>query len=123
MVDEENNRREYEVGLCDLQTDYTIEGFRERYALYCAEVRNDAPPTYLISWPLKGLGGLLFIIGFFTIIFGPRSVTVDTFSGPTFFQFFQLYPGPLATVGSLIYGAGAWVQSAGQEEIMKPEDF
>ena len=123
MLNEEDIRKKPEVVLEEHKTDYEIEGIKEDYARYCDEIMGATPPYRIITWPLKALGGLLLFVGLLTIIFGPRYVTYDVLSGPSLFQVFQLYPGPIASVGSVIFGAAAWIDSTGYEKIMSPEDF
>lgn len=123
MLDDEGVKQKPEIVLEDNKTDYEIKGLREGYIRYCDEVMEAAPPYCIITWPMKALGGLLFVIGLLVIIFGPRYVTYNVLSGPSFSEFFQLYPGPIATAGSFIYGAGAWIDSTGYEKLISPEDF
>ena len=48
------------------------------------------------------LGTALLVLGIIFIIFGPEYVYVDWSRGISFIQFFQLYPGPIASVGGVV---------------------
>lgn len=50
-------------------------------------------------------GAALLVLGIVFIVFGPEYVYVDGIRGVTFIQFFQLYPGPIASVGGVIVAA------------------
>lgn len=53
-----------------------------------------------------GIGMLLGIavvcVGGYIIMFGPDYIRYSRFAGPTFYQFIELYPGPITTAGFLI---------------------
>ena len=55
------------------------------------------PGSNFLTW----LGYAIAAIGGSFILLGPSEIMVS-YSGPTFVQFFQLYPGPIATLGFLI---------------------
>lgn len=123
MQGTEDDRQKTEVRLDNPSGDYEIAGFAEEYVAYIDYIVGPAAPAGLFGWALKGIGGLVFIVGVFTIMLGPSSVMVSTFSEPTFFQLIQLYPGPVATVGSLIIAAGVWVEREGKDELLSPEEY
>ncbi|MWV17813.1 hypothetical protein F3I16_17365 [Pseudomonas sp. L-22-4S-12] len=79
---------------------------------------NEGSPLATI---LTFIGYGVLIVGVLTLIFGPESVMVNTFSGPDFFQMIQLYPGPIASLGFLIVSAATLLN--GQKQLLTPEAY
>jgi hypothetical protein len=70
-----------------------------------AEIQLEIPES---NNPLASLcnvvGFVLLIVGILLIFFGPEKIYYNMMEGMTFIQFFQAYPGPIATVGGgLLY--------------------
>ena len=53
---------------------------------------------------------ILFAVGVLFIIFGPEKIYYNISEGLSFIQYFQAYPGPIATVGGLLVGLGSWLE-------------
>lgn len=66
---------------------------------------SDASGT-VVSW----IGWIVTIVGGLTIVFGPNTLQIS-YAGPTFFEFIQLYPGPITSVGFLIIMAGQFISN------------
>lgn len=78
---------------------------------------EDSPLATILSF----IGYGVLIVGVLSLIFGPESVMVNTFSGPDFFQMIQLYPGPIATLGFLVVSAATLLN--GQKQQLTPEAY
>lgn len=87
-----------EIQLTSSADDYQVPGFSDFYAEHLQTSIEGAIYFRLLSF----VGLAIMAVGFLTIIFGPSTITYSTFSGPTFTQWVQMYPGPIATVGGLI---------------------
>ncbi|QUJ69518.1 hypothetical protein KDD30_22485 (plasmid) [Photobacterium sp. GJ3] len=61
-----------------------------------------------------GLG--IAIIGVLFILFGPNEIVYNRYEGMSFVQMLQAYPGPIASVGFLIYGLTNRMRVSGLEE-------
>ncbi|QKE62278.1 hypothetical protein HNE05_02505 [Aquipseudomonas campi] len=103
-----------DLGTLPLQLEVPgFETFYEEHRL----ANEDSSLATILSF----IGYGVLIVGVLTLIFGPESVMVSTFSGPDFFQMIQLYPGPIASVGFLIVSGAALLN--GQKEQLTPEAY
>ena len=75
--------------------------------------------TNPLSLSVMILGYILVAIGLFNIAFGPESVYVSVLSGPTFGEFLQLYPGPIATVGFVFAAAPTLIKNLQHSRFMQ----
>lgn len=64
------------------------------------------------------LGIIMIAIGLFNIVFGPDELYISI-SGPTFGEFLQLYPGPIATAGFLLIAIPNAVNTSQQKKFLK----
>jgi len=113
-----------EVNVHQVPGEVAVPGFIEAYLAYLStEKETDSAPVILTSLLLSLIGLLLFVVGGAFIIFGPDTVRIDYLTGLTFLQFLQLYPGPIASVGVLVYGISTFLRSSGIVEPMIPEQF
>ncbi|KPX42782.1 hypothetical protein RA263_04445 [Pseudomonas syringae pv. tagetis] len=111
-----------EVIVRQVPGEVAVPGFIKEYSAYLsAEKKTDSAPVILTLLRLIGL--LLLVVGGVFIIFGPGTVRINYLTGLTFLQFLQLYPGPIASVGVLVYGISNFLRSSGIEEQMIPEQF
>lgn len=55
---------------------------------------------------LMVVGGAITLTGAGFIIFGPDTIYYNTYSGMSFMQFLQAYPGPIATIGFALLALG-----------------
>jgi hypothetical protein len=96
------------VRLTALAGDYRIPGFRDAYATYLESCEKGAGYAggFLL---LVGVPLALLAIG--TALFGPSTVYYPTASGPSLFQYIQIYPGPIMTLGGALCTAGAALYS------------
>lgn len=96
------------VRLTALSGDYRISGFSEAYATYLESCEKGAGYAgaclLLVGVPLA-----LMAIG--TALFGPSTIYYPISSGPSLFQYIQIYPGPIMTVGGALCTAGAALYS------------
>ncbi|UUY10470.1 hypothetical protein LRS11_10760 [Pseudomonas sp. J452] len=103
-----------DLGTLPLQLE--VPGFATFYEEH--RLANESPSLATL---LSFIGYGVLIVGVLTLIFGPESVMVSTFSGPDFFQMIQLYPGPIASAGFLIASAATLMN--GQKLQLTPEDY
>lgn len=103
-----------ELGALPLQLE--VPGFATFYEEH-RQASENSPLATLLSF----VGYGVLILGVLTLIFGPDSVMVNTFSGPDFFQMIQLYPGPIASLGFLMVSAATLLN--GQKELLTPEAY
>ncbi|PQJ71320.1 hypothetical protein BTO01_08535 [Vibrio jasicida] len=61
------------------------------------------PKRYIFFTCLAWIGIITAFIGLLTVFIGPDKIYYDRTSGPTFSQFVQLYPGPIASIGFVLY--------------------
>ncbi len=52
------------------------------------------------------LGGVITVIGFLILIFGPNKVYYNPYEGLSFLQYFLVYPGIVIAIGVLIMRGG-----------------
>lgn len=87
-----------EIQLTSSDDVYQMPGFSERYAEHLQTSVEGAIYFRILSY----VGLAIMAVGLVTMIFGPSTITYSTFNGPTFLQYVQMYPGPIATVGGLV---------------------
>lgn len=88
--------------------DYRVPGFSDAYAAYlesCEKGAGHAGGCLLL------VGIPLTVLAIGTALFGPSTIYYPTPSGPSLFQYIQLYPGPIMTVGGALCTAGAALYS------------
>ncbi|MCP3921152.1 MAG: hypothetical protein GY714_01065 [Desulfobacterales bacterium] len=56
-----------------------------------------------------GIG--IAVVGFLFIIFGPDKIYYNAGEGMTFIQMLQAYPGPIASVGGVLFFAGSQISN------------
>lgn len=78
-----------------------------------------------IAYIFGGIGIVTIIVGFGFILLGPDTIYYDRYDGPTFVQFLQMYPGPIATAGFLLLGLAQFIasKSEGVNELAKDIDI
>jgi hypothetical protein len=94
---------EVEVDFESLPEEKEVPRFESRYEAYCRESKT----TKVIANVVMCVAGLMVFVGGCFLVFGPSTVMVNRFSGPTFIQFLQLYPGPIVSFGALLAFLGA----------------
>lgn len=97
--------------------DCHVVGFSNKYAAYLEGADGDAVYNGRL---LMGIGFVIGAVGVATMIFGPSTITYDRLSGPTFFQYIQLYPGPITTVGCVCV---AWARNLLSKGLMSRESY
>ncbi|WP_447957421.1 hypothetical protein [Vreelandella sp. EE7] len=81
------------------QDKYSIDAFPIEF-----EATDESASLSAAANTIFIIAGCVFAIAACIIIFGPSSIKVS-YSGPTFTQFWLLYPGPIATLAGLaIFG-------------------
>lgn len=79
---------------------------------------EDLPVEFEFSYPsadalfgylVMAISGVVLAIAVFIIIFGPSDIMVSMVRGPTFTQFWQLYPGPIATGAGVVFSLGNYL--------------
>jgi hypothetical protein len=104
------------LDLAQLPRELEVPGFVEEYERH--RQANEGSP-FATFMQLLGYG--LLIVGVLTLIFGPDTVMVNRFSGPDFFQFVQLNPGPIITLGFLLASGAALLD--GKKQQLLPEAY
>ena len=97
-----------EFQLNSLSGDYRIPGFSEGYAVYLKGCEKGAGYT----------GGLLLLLGFAiaalafaALVFGSSTVSYYRSTGPSWFQYVQMYAGPIITAGGALFTLGGYLYS------------
>jgi hypothetical protein len=105
----------------------TAPGFDTGYKDYVDETIEDqfSRPHKLGGIAVYVLSALFILVGAGFIIFGPNSVWVNRYEGPTFLQFLQLYPGPIVTVGFALAYLGQYLnhQAYAHIQLQQPFEF
>ncbi|WP_068829835.1 hypothetical protein [Pseudomonas sp. BMS12] len=113
---EQASKTPLSVDLATLPLQLMVPGFAEEYEQHRQSNESSSAASFF-----KLLGYGVLIVGVLTLFFGPDTVMVNRLSGPDFFQFVQLYPGPISTVGFLIV-SGASLMDAQKLQLM-PEAY
>jgi hypothetical protein len=93
-----------------------VEGFQASYAKHTKE--------HAYQWMWFGIPSIiLFLIGAITVLFGPSRIYYDTLAGPTLFQFIQMYPGPIAMVGGLLFSLNGWLVKSSIGVFLEPSAY
>lgn len=105
------------ITIKDSQSEYCVAGFADAYQAYVNAEEGGAVYAY---WMLVGVGFLVTAVGVITMIFGPETITYNRMTGPTLFQYIQIYPGPIATIGGVCMAVGS---KLGSKMIMTCESY
>lgn len=73
--------------------DYRIPGFSEAYAVY---LKDCGKWTGFTGMLLLLLGIVIGAAALGSLIFGPSTITYNLSTGPSWFQYFQMYAVPIA---------------------------
>ncbi|MBX8485266.1 hypothetical protein [Pseudomonas cichorii] len=112
------------IVVSSLPCELVVDGFVDEYSRYLGRHAGTAQPSASILPLLLGIvAWLMLVVGGLTLLFGPDSVTYSIGCGPTFFQFIQLYPGPIVSVGFLLLIAGQFFDSGQSGDLLRPELF
>ncbi len=114
MSDERPNKQK--IVLYSLPQKVKVDNFREAYSIHLEE------HSYSPIW-LDIIALVFFVVGAVTIVAGPSTIMYDRASGPTFLQFIQMFPGPIATVGVLIAGLNRFLENSTIEGFLVPEAY
>ncbi|WP_144170327.1 hypothetical protein [Pseudomonas sp. Kh13] len=97
-----------EIKLNSSVGDYRIPGFSEGYAVYLNGCDKGAGYT----------GALLLLLGFSiaalaigALVFGSSTITYYRSAGPSWFQYVQMYAGPIMTAGGALFTLGGYLYS------------
>lgn len=101
--------------------EFEVEGFDEALQAYIRSQPSNDSGADVFGWLLLILGGGIAIIGLLTLIFGPETVTYRVLTGPTFFQYIQMYPGMVFSVGAALFSIGGSLARA--KLPVTPEQF
>jgi hypothetical protein len=104
------------LDLAQLPRELEVPGFAEEYEQH-RQANEDSPFATLMQF----VGYGLLIVGVLTLIFGPDTVMVNRFTGPDFFQFVLLNPGPIVTLGFLLASGAALLD--GKKQQLLPETY
>lgn len=124
MQDENDVDKRPKIVVRDVPGEFVVDDFMDRYSDYLEAARNSQNDSG--SFPLGFVsicGFALFGVGFLTILLGPETVRYSRATGPTFFQYLQMYPGPIATLGLLIARVGSSIDARDNTVLKTPEQF
>ena len=108
----------------DVPGEFVVDDFMDRYSRYLdaakAGRRNVGPiaPGFVTT-----CGFILTICGALMVIFGPSSVRYSYSTGPTFFQYLQMYPGLITVLGFVITSVGRFIDAHDNTVLKTPEQF
>lgn len=108
----ESERLKWQVVVDALPGEYVVETFSDEYAEH-VKSKEVKEPAGFFSFIGLLISGLLCLVGFLTLIFGPSTGMVRALSGPTFFQFIQLNPEPIISVGAIFVCVFSWFLNPG----------
>lgn len=92
-----------EIRLTASAGDYHVSGFSEDYADYV----NGCDGNAIYSGGLMMVMGLVIaLLGFGALVLGPETITYNRVTGPTWLQYLQMYPGPIFSVGGVLFALG-----------------
>ena len=111
------------IMLGSLPGDHKVEGFAEAYGAYIADRPEEELASVIFRWFLMALGLVIGFVGAITIIFGPSMITYSATSGPTAYQMIQMYPGPIFSVGALLFAASNYLEINAKQSVLAPEVF
>jgi len=113
----DNNNRSIQFDASTLPATVNVPGFNQAYQDYLSAnlPENPSNGTATLGTIISGIGILIIVVGALILLFGPEYVTYNRYRGPTFFQFLQLYPGPITTGGFLVAALGQALANSGQK--------
>nr|WP_314477820.1 hypothetical protein [uncultured Pseudomonas sp.] len=90
--------------------DYHVSGFSEKYATYLKG--RDRGAEYSGGF-VMAIGIVIALVGFVTLVLGPEKITYSIVAGPTLLQYLQMYPGPIFSVGGVLFAVGKHLHASG----------
>lgn len=118
MQSESEESTKIEFKLNSSAGDYRIPGFSESYALYSNDCEKGAGFT---GGLLLMLGASIAALAIGTAIFGPSTISYYRSTGPSWFQYIQMYAMPITAAGSALFTLGGYLYSKramGREEFL-----
>lgn len=85
---------------------FQVEGFVDAYESFIDENPSCCPSSRLPDLLLTLLGAVIAVAGLLIMLFGPGKVMVSVASGPTLFQYIQIYPGYVFSLGAFLFSVG-----------------
>lgn len=83
--------------------DYHVSGFSEDYAEYLKGCGRGAEYS---GGFMMVIGFVIALLGFGALVLGPETITYNRMTGPTLLQYLQMYPGPIFSVGGVLFALG-----------------
>lgn len=118
MQSESEEFDQIEIQLKSSSGDYRIPGFCDGYAVYLNGCKKGAGFS----------GGFLLLLGFSiaalaigALVFGPSTITYYRSTGPSWFQYVQMYAAPIMMAGGALFTLGGYLYSKraiGREEFL-----
>ncbi|MCD5994667.1 hypothetical protein KDX38_14110 [Pseudomonas sp. CDFA 602] len=119
MQDENEVDTRKKIAVHSMPCELIVPGFTDEYSAY---LRADGADGFGYGF-VTILGFILLVLGGVTILLGPDSIWLAYGASPTFFEYIQLYPGPIATIGGLLLAFGKSIDSHDANLTMTPEQF
>ncbi|WP_367598289.1 hypothetical protein [Pseudomonas fulva] len=100
-----------EIKLTASTGDYQVSGFSEDYVAYLNG--RDRGAEYS-GWFVMAIGIIIALVGFGTLVLGPETITYNRLAGPTLLQYIQMYPGPIFSVGGVLFAIGTRLHASSE---------
>ncbi|MCU1719832.1 hypothetical protein [Pseudomonas sp. 5P_5.1_Bac1] len=104
--EEHTKKSKIPVSLSGVDEKFQVKGFVEAYETFIDENPSCRPLNKVPDLLFTLVGGVIAVIGLLMMLFGPDSIMVSVVSGPTFFQYIQLYPGYVFSLGAFLSSVG-----------------
>jgi len=108
MQSESEEFTQIEIRLNSSVGDYRIPGFSEGYAVYLNGCQKGAGYTGVL---LLLLGFSIAALAIGTLVFGPSTISYYRSTGASWFQYVQMYAGPIMTAGGALFTLGGYLYS------------
>ncbi|RMR60996.1 MULTISPECIES: hypothetical protein [Pseudomonas] len=101
-----------------------VAGFVNEYSQYLEQERGvertSRSTCYML---LRVTSWLMILVGVFTIMFGPETLSYSSQTGPTFLQLIQIYPGAIVSIGALLFVISKFFDCTHSGTPLTPERF
>ncbi|MBD8572070.1 MULTISPECIES: hypothetical protein [Pseudomonas syringae group] len=124
MQDENDVDKRPKIVVRNVPGEFVVDDFMDRYSDYLEAARNSQNDSG--SFPLGFVsicGFALFGVGFLMMVSGPDTIRYSYATGPSFFQYLQMFSGLITTLGLLIAGVGSAIDANDNNILQTPEQF
>ncbi len=124
MQDENGVDKRPKIVVREVPGEFVVDDFMDRYSEYLDAARsgqNDAGSSTPGFVSICGFA--LFGFGFLMMGSGSDTIRYSYATGPSFFQYLQMFSGLIVTLGLLIAGVGSAIDSHDNNILQTPEQF